>query len=1621
MAPEDGTDDDLWVETATEEEVKRHVERVREIFAEYGVSPASTPSTSGSSSPTSSLEGDEEEDVGGGRGMNGSASAGARPQFEPLRLPGASSAGSTRAPTGSSGGQPQTHRRNSSLITKIVQKDGKAQGSQEVKMNSTIFSKMMEKTNSLGTSRPDGLELGGIPESEESQGASDNEAVSADQGTNDASGDLISPFLDSLYEAEQAELAWLKPQGAGSGEAPEGGDAETEGAPEGGAEPVLSLENMAISKNSWFGSIDLNVEPEEGSPCILSSRTLPGSTSVLTLGTSTGTVLAKSIRELSKPLWAPTARCEPPAPQPQEKNCKITSLATSFGLDNYVAVGYSNGAIALYDTSDLGDAQESEKIASQAMKVIRQPETKDNPITSLGFTFCRQQSGDQPDASEQNRQKSLRGTAKAAIGAMGMGRVCTFLACSANGLVCSHSVSVMAPTVSFLRRTPVISVSTKIRGRLDSAILDCSLILFPGGVLAAIVMQNGIMVVQLPLSENQESAQMVTLGKVSKPANTAFGAVPCVCWRIVSAQDSVFELLVSWDCIVQSVSVKPKLQNEVEEGQSFVDILHEWRVEQSVASMHWLDNSNMLAVCSEHGHVTLSTCQDGHFHQGLDIIESLLLPESPVRQVASHERSFHGSTLCLSSSMAGTSNATLEGQTAFSVVCNNGKIVYLLLLSPLSRAIALFSKNATTPAVALKASLEMLSGKRDENRAGLHKQILVTLDATMRKDIHEKNYDLAARTTFSACLAIAESQVKDNEISMLDDSVAIREFLWQDAFSAFSESESSISAFTRALEEAIMKQVGAHNESMPGSETIRVPPEVMQKLVESLSSHPERIERCVIQMPIFCLDFNQVAKLCILHNLHTAFAYLYNEGLRDALTPAVEMIRGLLKCEARDSQRSLMRKFCVYAAYCFQGRRYPPADRSNTLDVGQPAASGNENEPLTDLVQKEEQLHAVRAQLLKLLLLCPISKLLQPGMPTPLLSSSDLLNGPVIRLMLRLDSCLCLSMLLCAFETWDAVSSDIFEASIQLEAAEGPLDGADSNSTALQLAVDVLSREAEECERLGSHGMADAGCVWMFVAHEVASGRARFGSSTGAELLARVLEHLCLAASTLQELKRKESFERAALRLVDEWWDINCSPDHAERISKLALNTKFYLLCAKVRMLCGDYEGAIDFLLTYMGEVAEKDQEVSSIRHKRCEATFRVLNDLLSIEGRGRALARQAVTSKLKDFTRIDGTRTAQLIGALQNSGSGPGAGGGQFLSAAEDLENKILIENYIDAICQIDPDSVLVYLQRNEGRYRLDSVLRTIMRSPKVETFRCDDAAVYLLERLGDIMGGLDIILGVVRGGLSLLSAKVTESTSSSATGRADVHLIAEGRATRECLKAAFELNFRNSQLLDAPELEELWFKILATFVNPAHDAALAAPEAAGTGSKEALKEMQSFLSTCVRDTIMAMSDAMPLTRVAARLVQEHSGSSLSSFREILSDLLQACGHDVDVLATAKRVFETQQRASRHAKWVTSRGRVRPRELRVARVDGAEGGQGGLRTSRGSGGASWLSSSGGAASFLSTIGGDETHHHLHLAPPPGSEHMVAHGGGTSNITAATTRVVGAFPQRAQFHGELVG
>ena len=162
------TDADLvWLESATEEDISEHLQRVKEIFEAYDISPASTPSSSGRSSPsspspslTNSTKAEQlQEQVVEALAYEPSQSVASR-KAPPERSKWEEGSGTGNLKVAAEGGtaaeqqrkeekEVLRHRRNSSLIDTIVlgefQESNDKRKKKTVEMKSTIFSKLLKK------------------------------------------------------------------------------------------------------------------------------------------------------------------------------------------------------------------------------------------------------------------------------------------------------------------------------------------------------------------------------------------------------------------------------------------------------------------------------------------------------------------------------------------------------------------------------------------------------------------------------------------------------------------------------------------------------------------------------------------------------------------------------------------------------------------------------------------------------------------------------------------------------------------------------------------------------------------------------------------------------------------------------------------------------------------------------------------------------------------------------------------------------------------------------------------------------------------------------------------------------------------------------------------------------------------------------------------------------------------------------------------------------------------------------------------------------------------------------------------------------------------------------------
>ncbi len=124
----------------------------------------------------------------------------------------------------------------------------------------------------------------------------------------------------------------------------------------------------------------------------------------------------------------------------------------------------------------------------------------------------------------------------------------------------------------------------------------------------------------------------------------------------------------------------------------------------------------------------------------------------------------------------------------------------------------------------------------------------------------------------------------------------------------------------------------------------------MQGLVEHYAAigQPDAVERCVLQLHIASLDFNQIVKLCRQHHLLSALAYILNRGLNDFVTPAAELLLSVLASPSGPSsaapasaegagltsmsqKEAAAVKLLAYLRCCFRGEAFPPGDHSSSI------------------------------------------------------------------------------------------------------------------------------------------------------------------------------------------------------------------------------------------------------------------------------------------------------------------------------------------------------------------------------------------------------------------------------------------------------------------------------------------------------------------------------------------------------------------------------------------------------------------------------------------------------------------------------------------------------------------
>jgi hypothetical protein len=239
------------------------------------------------------------------------------------------------------------------------------------------------------------------------------------------------------------------------------------------------------------------------------------------------------------------------------------------------------------------------------------------------------------------------------------------------------------------------------------------------------------------------------------------------------------------------------------------------------------------------------------------------------------------------------------------------------------------------------------------------------------------------------------------------------------------------------------------------------------------------------------------------------------------------------------------------------------------------------------------------------------------------------------------------------------------------------------------------------------------------------------------------------------------------------------------------------------------------------------------------------------------------------------------------------------------------LTETYIRLLCEYDPQEVCPYLMKSQD-YRHDVCLELVKR------YKIEDAAMYLLERTGDLKGAMASIL-------KALDSKIAEMKRAynSLTKLAEGMDMPEERAVLDIMNVAIGLCQRNSSK-EKKDNSQLWFLVLdrmvAPSVQPRSTAATRARQVTKVGERAlpvlpsalasgesvfaAAKTKQTF-NFLMREVLRQMMTYVALPSILDKIVRDHARSEFAEFKDVIYNMLDTYHYESSILGLTNRVLE--------------------------------------------------------------------------------------------------------------------
>lgn len=313
---------------------------------------------------------------------------------------------------------------------------------------------------------------------------------------------------------------------------------------------------------------------------------------------------------------------------------------------------------------------------------------------------------------------------------------------------------------------------------------------------------------------------------------------------------------------------------------------------------------------------------------------------------------------------------------------------------------------------------------------------------------------------------------------------------------------------------------------------------------------------------------------------------------------------------------------------------------------------------------------------------------------------------------------------------------------------------------------------------------------------------------------------------------------------------------------------------------------------------------------------------------------RNIILRRLPDLIKLDAVYAAQLVGdmfvgqihpiisSLEKLESGRVAYSfldamiSGELSKLDSAASQELLTNltsnhhhkYLSLMANFQPDRVYQYLSTNQG-YRLNDALELCQKR------KIADASAYLLERMGDVSGALQLMLQTLDTRLVTLRNIFLENDAKSksvgATRRAYNPKFStlqnevtekEKISLKQILSAVLDLCERNKNdhvTLDNERGPLLWFHVLDRLVNA--KGMLRNPK---DSSQHLSTSISAVLSELLLMTMQRMMPNVSLYDLLHKITKDHTRNDLGEFREMLVSMLKTYSSEMDVCSNAVDVM---------------------------------------------------------------------------------------------------------------------